>query len=133
MLYAASRTRLTAVADGASNTLLVGERPPSADMVYGWWYAGTGQRGSGQLDSHLGVAERNYFGTLYRNCPRGPYSFSAGSLKNDCDAFHFWSPHSGGANFALADGSVRFLPYSAEPVMIPLATRSGGEAVGPLG
>lgn len=43
--------------------------------------------------------------------------------------FHFWSLHSGGANFAFADGSVRFLRYSAEPIMPALATRAGGEAV----
>ena len=43
--------------------------------------------------------------------------------------FHFWSPHSGGANFALADGSVRFLAYSADPVLPALATRAGGESV----
>jgi prepilin-type processing-associated H-X9-DG protein len=34
-----------------------------------------------------------------------------------------------GANFVFADGSTRFLRYSAKPVMIPLATRAGGEAV----
>ncbi len=129
MLFTASRTRITDALDGASNTLLVGERPPSADLVYGWWYVGTGQLGSGQLDSHLGVAERNYFGKLYRNCPRGPYSFSAGSFKNDCDAFHFWSPHPGGAHFAFTDGSVRLLRYEADSIMPALATRAGGESV----
>jgi prepilin-type processing-associated H-X9-DG protein len=41
--------------------------------------------------------------------------------------FHFWSPHPGGANFALADGSVRFLPYAANDVLPALATRAGGE------
>jgi len=43
--------------------------------------------------------------------------------------FHFWSPHPGGAHFAFADGSVRFLAYSAEPVMAALATRARGETV----
>jgi prepilin-type processing-associated H-X9-DG protein len=46
-----------------------------------------------------------------------------------CDALHFWSLHSGGANFAFADGSVRFLRYSADDVMPALATRAGGEVV----
>jgi prepilin-type processing-associated H-X9-DG protein len=46
-----------------------------------------------------------------------------------CDVSHFWSPHSGGANFAFADGSVRFLSYSADPILPALATRSGGENV----
>jgi prepilin-type processing-associated H-X9-DG protein len=43
--------------------------------------------------------------------------------------FHFWSPHAGGANFAFADGSVRFLRYSADHILPALATRAGGEAV----
>lgn len=34
-----------------------------------------------------------------------------------------------GANFAFADGSVRFLSYSANPIMPALATREGGEVV----
>ncbi len=129
MLFTASRTRITDALDGASNTLLVGERPPSADIVYGWWYVGTGQLNSGQLDSHLGVTERNYFGSLYRGCPREPYSFTAGSFENDCSAFHFWSPHPGGAHFARVDGSVQFLRYEAALIMPALATRAGGEVV----
>ena len=43
--------------------------------------------------------------------------------------FHFWSLHPGGANFAFADGSVRFLSYSADSVMPALSTRAGGETV----
>ena len=46
-----------------------------------------------------------------------------------CDVFHFWSLHSGGANFLLADASVRFLGYSADGIMPLLATRNGGEMV----
>jgi prepilin-type processing-associated H-X9-DG protein len=43
---------------------------------------------------------------------------------------HFWSYHSGGANFALADGSVRLIPYSISAETLgALATRAGGEVV----
>jgi prepilin-type processing-associated H-X9-DG protein len=42
---------------------------------------------------------------------------------------HFWSLHSGGANFLFADGSVRFLSYAAEPILIALGTKSGHEVV----
>ena len=34
-----------------------------------------------------------------------------------------------GANFAFADGSVRFLRYSANDILPALATRAGGETV----
>jgi prepilin-type processing-associated H-X9-DG protein/prepilin-type N-terminal cleavage/methylation domain-containing protein len=50
-------------------------------------------------------------------------------ITNQCDMFHFWSLHTGGANFAFADGSVRFLNYSAAPLMPALASRAGGETV----
>jgi len=43
--------------------------------------------------------------------------------------FHFWSPHPGGAHFVFADATVRFLDYSAAPIMPALASRAGGEAV----
>jgi prepilin-type processing-associated H-X9-DG protein len=41
----------------------------------------------------------------------------------------FLEPHSGGANFLFADGSVHFLSYAADNVLPALATRSGGEVV----
>jgi prepilin-type processing-associated H-X9-DG protein len=62
-------------------------------------------------------------------CPTGPYHFTSGDLANPCDAFHFWSLHSGGANFLFADGSVRFLKYQANSIMPALATRAGFEPV----
>ncbi|MBI3407848.1 MAG: DUF1559 domain-containing protein [Planctomycetes bacterium] len=78
---------------------------------------------------HMGMSELNVIPGNPYSCPPGPYSFSPGSLTEQCDMFHFWSLHSGGANFAFADGSVRFLSYSAAPIMPALATRAGGEVV----
>jgi prepilin-type processing-associated H-X9-DG protein len=63
-----------------------------------------------------------------RSGPKRPNG-SAGEITNQCDMFHFWSLHNGGANFAFADGSVLFLSYSAAPLMTALASRAGGEAV----
>jgi prepilin-type processing-associated H-X9-DG protein len=62
-------------------------------------------------------------------CSAIPLSFSYGRLNNPCDRLHLWSLHAGGANFAFADGSVRFLSYSADSIMPALATRAGGETV----
>ena len=127
-LFLDSAVRLADVTDGTSNTLLVGERPPSHDVVLGWWYAGWGQDKDGEADMLLGartVNNRQYA----PSCEVGPYHFTAGRISNQCDAFHFWSLHPGGANFAFCDGSVQFLRYSADSVLPALATRAGGEAV----
>jgi hypothetical protein len=55
--------------------------------------------------------------------------FRAGELENPCDVNHFWSLHLGGANFAVADGSVHFFRYGNSEVLSKLATRAGGETV----
>ena len=126
VLYRGSRTRFTDVRDGASNTLLAGERPPSPDFWLGWWYASGSRDGSG--DTALGVRELNGGHDPYTaDCPRGPHHFRPGKPDEQCDAFHFWSRHPGGANFAFCDGSVKFLAYSADDVLTALATRAGGE------
>lgn len=77
----------------------------------------------------LGVRERNRGGPYVASCPRGPYHFRPGRVNEQCDLFHFWSLHSGGAHFLFADGAVRFLAYSADPVLPAWATRAGGEMV----
>jgi prepilin-type N-terminal cleavage/methylation domain-containing protein/prepilin-type processing-associated H-X9-DG protein len=138
--------RLADIADGTSNTLMVGERPPSKDLIFGWMFAGFGNSGDGDGDVILGISERHDFdypggppqtdpnGNL---CSRGSpdpmnplaYKLSPGSLPNQCDQFHYWSLHAGGANFCLADGSVRFLTYDTSPIVQrAMATRAGGEA-----
>jgi prepilin-type N-terminal cleavage/methylation domain-containing protein/prepilin-type processing-associated H-X9-DG protein len=127
VLFVDSQVRFADVTDGLSNTLAVGERPPSTN-VFGVWYAGAGQSGDGATDMLLGVREQ-YFGGGLGNCRNRPYDYGPGRPTNACDALHFWSFHAGGANFLLADGSVHFLPYATAPLMPALATRSGGEPV----
>jgi prepilin-type N-terminal cleavage/methylation domain-containing protein/prepilin-type processing-associated H-X9-DG protein len=128
VLFQDSAIRLTDITDGSSSTLMVGERPPSTDFWYGWWYAGYGQAGTGSADMLLGARERNSGEGHADPCPPGPYHFQEGRITEQCELFHFWSLHTGGAHFLFADGSVRFLSYSADPVLPALATRGGGEA-----
>lgn len=127
LFFLNSQVRLQEITDGTSNTLMVGERPPSADLHFGWWYGGVGQAFDGSADSVLGVRDVN---VTFRApaCAQGPYHYGPGRPAEMCDTFHFWSLHSAGAHFLFADGSVRFLTYSADAVLPALATRAGGEA-----
>ena len=56
-------------------------------------------------------------------------AYGPGRTTNPCDMYHFWSLHSGGANFAYADASVHFLTYAAAPILSAMATRAGGESI----
>jgi prepilin-type N-terminal cleavage/methylation domain-containing protein len=129
LLFRDSAIRFADITDGLSNTLLAGERPASANFQFGWWYAGAGQRFSGSAEMVLGVREPNLQPVTKGSCAPGIYSYAPGSLTNQCDMFHFWSPHIGGAFFLFADGSVHFLPYAAASVLPALASRAGGEVV----
>jgi prepilin-type N-terminal cleavage/methylation domain-containing protein len=115
--------RLTNITDGTSNTLMVGERPPSQDLQIGWW-------GASDYDTLLST--RQLYGDIFGagGCML-PGLFGSGSLNGQCngDDNHFWSFHTNGGNWLLGDGSVRFLPYSASALTIPLASRNGGEVV----
>jgi prepilin-type N-terminal cleavage/methylation domain-containing protein/prepilin-type processing-associated H-X9-DG protein len=128
LLFQDSRIGFSAATDGLSSTLLLGERPPSPDLQYGWWYAGTGQQFTGSAEMILGAEERMIL-VGGPTCPPGPQIFRPARFDDPCRTFHFWSPHSGGANFAFADGSVRFIRYAAAPLMPVLASRAGGEVV----
>jgi len=129
VLFSNSSIRMVDITDGMSNTLMIGERPPSQEYTYGWWYSiSNDNQGSGILPIPNEVAGMDGANPGI-NCAKKSYPFGAGSLENICDAFHFWSLHSGGGNFAFCDGSVRFIPYSASDKLSVLATRAGGETI----
>ncbi len=132
--------RLAEVTDGTSNTLLVGERPPTSDLLFGWWFYGLGIDGAGSGDVVLGARDNRQVELLvtesdpqvahYRHCVgKMKVGLHPGQITNHCDQAHFWSLHASGANFLMADGSVRFLSHQADDILPALATRNGGEVV----
>jgi prepilin-type N-terminal cleavage/methylation domain-containing protein/prepilin-type processing-associated H-X9-DG protein len=139
--------RLLEVTDGTTNTLLIGERGQGRTPYFGGWLAGCGQADfslppgdeqRGSADVVLGTRELNSQQNGWPaldSCPRGPYHFQPprqikdanGTVLDACDQFHYWSYHTGGANFAFCDGSVHFLTYAADSVFPQMGTRGGGE------
>jgi prepilin-type processing-associated H-X9-DG protein len=124
-------TRLAEIADGTSNTLAVGERPPPLSLEDGWWYSymcDPRELGGKCRGPAAAMLVDNELPGNVGGCS-GRYYFGPGRLDNTCDRLHFWSLHSGGANFLFADGSGRFISYSARSIMPALATRAGRESV----
>jgi prepilin-type N-terminal cleavage/methylation domain-containing protein len=136
--------KIAGVLDGLSNTLMVGERPPSKDLIFGWLFAGFGVSGDGDGDVILGISERNELNPFGDKDPFGQpcsaghpdpnhpaaYQLRPGDLNNACDQWHYYSLHAGGANFCMGDASVRFLSYRISPIVQrALATRAGGDTV----
>jgi prepilin-type N-terminal cleavage/methylation domain-containing protein/prepilin-type processing-associated H-X9-DG protein len=127
ILFWKSSLKVTSITDGSSNTLMVGERPPSKDLEYGWWFAGAGYDGSGTGDVLLGARETGYAAAM--GCPPSYVGLQYGDTQDRCHQVHFWSFHTSGCNFLLGDGSVRFITYDNNNILPALCTRSGNETV----
>lgn len=131
MFFGCSRIQMRDITDGTSNTIMLGESRTSTyskdNQQMDYWLFGAPQTGGWVLGG-LGGTE---------------YSEGLGSAVVRINAnldpnFHgvlmemaFGSYHVGGAQFALADGSVRFLSENMDlRTYQSLATRQGGEVVG---
>jgi prepilin-type processing-associated H-X9-DG protein len=128
--YINSKVKLTDVKDGLSNTLFFGERY-HYDPVYtnistlgGWAWANY----NAQQDYILCTWKPINF-QLPPGTVTGPPNYP-----EDDRVGAFGSGHTGGANFAFGDGSVRFLTLintTDLPLLQSLSTRDGGEPVSP--
>jgi prepilin-type processing-associated H-X9-DG protein len=103
---------------------MVGERPPTADYYWGWW----AYSDSDNLLAHPNRETSTISGCL-GNVPTGPgevFRPESDPMRKGAGC-HFWSYHPGGANWLLADGSVRFFTYSQSNIITAMASRNGGE------
>ena len=131
VLYSDSRVTFGMITDGLSNTLLLGERPSSDWFDLGWWYAGAGfgSQGMGAGEHHLGIIENERNLKTNILCPESNIGFYMDKTSNPCSDRHYWSFHPGGGNFARVDGSIHFVAYGSDPILVKLATRASAEVV----
>lgn len=124
---------MTSISDGTSNTLMFGERhyfdpefdtnPIIDDKIGDWGWCWFGAQG----DAFLGANVRINF-----KIPKNFSSLSGAEqqLLYDDRINAYGSGHTGGANFALSDGSVRFIRESIpQATLLAMGTRAGGEVI----
>jgi prepilin-type processing-associated H-X9-DG protein len=134
ILFVDGLLRLADVTDGASNTFLLGERyhrDPEYDRRAPVVWPGIPRMGQWGMWGYVASPGGMGCVTLSARVPIN-YQVPPGG---DFDAVTdrvcaFGSGHPGGANFAFADGSVRFLSDQTNLAMLQaLSTRAGGEVV----
>jgi len=130
---------LTAITDGTSNTVLLGEASAnrlSANNVYGVgatntfpiWAGGNPSTVSGSTGGW--GRHHNYFRIMDVNYPLNSTNTSADTVGTPIQFLDraFNSSHTGGGNFLRGDGSVKFVSNGVSAVAYRAAgTRNGGE------
>jgi prepilin-type N-terminal cleavage/methylation domain-containing protein/prepilin-type processing-associated H-X9-DG protein len=104
IFYQNSRTRIADVTDGMSNTFLLSERVtyPKYQKDLNWWI--DGELGGSLFDTLTAMNPQRLVWTVALPNPTGDPGVEDNALWNSSSSLH-----PGGANFAMADGSVRFL------------------------
>jgi prepilin-type N-terminal cleavage/methylation domain-containing protein/prepilin-type processing-associated H-X9-DG protein len=135
------------VSDGLSRTLLFGERyhdDPNFESFnaagwgeplkeWGWWGASVSRKMIGHvtLSAHAPINYQLPFGYAGRAGQMPPAdSFAQFQEYVDMRITAYGSGHPGGANFCLADGSLRFLESDVDwDILRALSTRAGDEPI----
>jgi len=147
IFYSGSRVKLTDIADGSSNTWMVGEqsdhlRDAAGLPVTAGYTSGVGNSGGlygWTMGAGIGVNQQpsawgdgrhfNCTSVRYAINQRGFANTSASGTNNDVGTnYPLSSNHTGGINVALGDGSVRFFSISLSQFNIAaFCTRGNGD------
>ena len=104
------------VSDGTSQTIMMGERPSEGNHITPWWAAASGYDAHGLGDQVLDSSE-------------GLRPGVSGTI--GLHGRHWWSVHTGGTQFLMADGSSHFVSNNVDHnTLLRLSNRKDGEVVG---
>jgi prepilin-type processing-associated H-X9-DG protein len=140
--FTEGNTRIVAVGDGTSNTVLFGECAGREDVYRQGRMVAPAQTNTGlpnvararggawaTNDNPFEIGGRtpwNLTNPLIGTAIPGPMKINNSNEWGHC----YYSFHTGGANFAFADGSVRFQPDGTPlTTLVYQATRNGGEVI----
>ncbi len=134
IFYIDSRVGLLDIKDGSSNTLFFGERyhrDPQYDILHNIYWQGSASMA--QWGRWAYVANAGAMGNVTLSSA-APINYlmspTEGFLEVQNRVCAFGSGHTGGANFAFADGSVRFVSEGTPLLTLQaLSTRAGDEVV----
>jgi prepilin-type N-terminal cleavage/methylation domain-containing protein/prepilin-type processing-associated H-X9-DG protein len=141
VFYANSKTRVTDITDGSSNTYLIGETKynvsPDCPASGSSWGGNPQTKSSSWASGPYWSTDWNYYPNGVAsvdpiNLPwgTGPDLTGGPSCYEGADSRTFGSYHTGGCNAAFADGHVQFMPNSLDVnVHRALGTSRGGEVV----
>lgn len=110
VLFSNSAVAFSHITDGQSNTIAMGERGIPSQLNIGWMLCGSNS--DAFVSMQVGLTPGD----------------ASGAHNN-----HFWSYHTGGAHFLLADGSVRFVSDNIDyATLVSLSTRDKNDLPGPF-
>ncbi|WP_417392566.1 DUF1559 domain-containing protein [Gimesia sp.] len=124
------KIRFRDITDGTSNTLLVGE---TAYNLPDYKFTSPSSSCNGQSRYSFTYWSNPYPGSTvcFTDVDFNPHDIADDSVFDSNWRKSFRSDHTGGVQFVLVDGSVRFISENIDSALLDaLATRNGGEVIG---